>query len=297
MEIIDKLSELIRIRNSGDISLSISKHQEIIDFIKDFNHTLLDEKELVGGNTALIKASYEGFSDIVKALIKAGANPNVQNNVGNTALIIATRMNDIYTVKAILDEFIITDEFGKSGRYYKNPKTGQEMMLLDTAKNIIIKVDVNIQNNDGVTALLNACNNNNLDMVKLLLDKGADPNIKNNFQSTALHDAVYKGNKDVVIALLSNKKTDKTILNRDKETPYDIAKKFLKTGDNEIAKLLKEEDKKEKDGKKSKRRKSSKSSKRRKKSSKRSSKRHKRSSKRSSILRIKTGTSWSHIEI
>jgi ankyrin repeat protein len=38
--------------------------------------------------------------------------------------------------------------------------------------------DVDLRNNDGWTALMNACGRGYNDIVKLLLAKGADPNIQ-----------------------------------------------------------------------------------------------------------------------
>lgn len=45
----------------------------------------------------------------------------------------------------------------------------------------------------GDTALMNAARSRNLDLVRLLLDAGADPNLQNNRGDTALISAVYWG--------------------------------------------------------------------------------------------------------
>lgn len=46
----------------------------------------LDEKEPTMGSTALISASTFGKTEIVRALLEGGADPNIQNNEGSTAL-------------------------------------------------------------------------------------------------------------------------------------------------------------------------------------------------------------------
>jgi ankyrin repeat protein len=51
---------------------------------------------------------------------------------------------------------------------------------LKTVKLLLSKgADVNLQNKDGMTALMYSCHNNNLETVKLLLSKGADVTITN----------------------------------------------------------------------------------------------------------------------
>ena len=76
-----------------------------------------------GGNTALIGASYNNRPEVVKLLIESGANIDVQNNSGCTALILASYRNHIEVVKLLIehfaDEFII-DNDGKSFYDYLN---------------------------------------------------------------------------------------------------------------------------------------------------------------------------------
>ena len=43
------------------------------------------------GNTALMMASVKGYSDIVRLLLERNADPNIQNNEGYTSLIWANR--------------------------------------------------------------------------------------------------------------------------------------------------------------------------------------------------------------
>ena len=55
------------------------------------------------GNTALILASYHGYIEIVRLLLTANANPNIQNNIGNTALILASMQGHTEIVRLLLD--------------------------------------------------------------------------------------------------------------------------------------------------------------------------------------------------
>ena len=50
---------------------------------------------------------------------------------------------------------------------------------------ISVGVDVNVQNNDGKTALMLACQNNHLEIVKILLDSNVDPEMEDEDEKKA----------------------------------------------------------------------------------------------------------------
>ncbi|MFI5332926.1 MAG: ankyrin repeat domain-containing protein [Candidatus Babeliales bacterium] len=102
---------------------------------------------------------------IIQELLAHGANPNMQDNEGNTALIIASDMSKI------------------------SPEYLEVVKLL-----LHYKANPNIQNNEGNTALLRAVYRSdryNCDVVKLLLEHGANPHIKNNKRKTAIDYVTY----------------------------------------------------------------------------------------------------------
>lgn len=92
-----------------------------------------------------------------------------QEAVGSTALHLATSYNQIESVKSMLDR-------GVEG--------------------------INKANNYGVTALHIATFNGYFRIVKLLIEKKADPNAKTNIGMTALHCAAFKGHTPIVKFLL-----------------------------------------------------------------------------------------------
>lgn len=104
---------------------------------------------------------------------------------------------------------------------------------------LIDDVDVNYQNRYGETALMMASNDyNNLPMIQLLLDSGADPNLQDEVGNTALMNAVFSGFKLYIpiIKLLLNSGANPLVKDQENNTAYDFA---LDTGNIEIIELLK----------------------------------------------------------
>lgn len=60
----------------------------IVSLLVQNDDCILDVKD-VHGNTPLMRAAYYNYTDIVKILVNAGADLNIQNNSGQTALIIS----------------------------------------------------------------------------------------------------------------------------------------------------------------------------------------------------------------
>lgn len=76
---------------------------------------------------------------------------------------------------------------------------------LDEVKSVLNSPEANINDVDsnyGKTALMYAAKSGRKDIVKLLLDKGADPNIVAWGDETALRNAVKNGHKDIIKLLL-----------------------------------------------------------------------------------------------
>ena len=128
---------------------------------------------------ALMFSALQGHPDIVQQLLEYGADPNSICNVdGSTAL------------HCVLSQ---TENLHEDD---KEKKLKIIQRLIEKGANI------NIQNEDGVTALMMASNEGLSEIVELLLQNGADPNIHSNNGRTALMRACNHGNSKVAKHLL-----------------------------------------------------------------------------------------------
>ncbi len=94
--------------------------------------------------------------------------------------------------------------------------------------------DINEQDDYGSTYLIFASQLGNFDVIKTLIEHGADVNIVNGYKNTALMHAVEKNNADIVQLLLENK-ADMEVKNRNGYTALMIA---IEKSSYESAQLL-----------------------------------------------------------
>ncbi len=140
------------------------------------------------GVTALIVATNKRKDDVVKALIDHGANVNITDNNGWTPLMFAAEKGHLTTVQALLSA---------------------------------PQIDINAKKTDGVTALIVATNNRKDDVVKALIDHGANVNITDNYGWSPLMFAAEKGHLTIMQALL-DKNADTKQTNKAGMTVFNI---------------------------------------------------------------------------
>ncbi len=184
--------------NTESVKAMLAQNRAIVHTYSPTNNT--------HGLSALHVAAKDGQADIMRLLIKAGANPNQRNDniLGETPLhLCADRWfqknrldaghNDVLTILIAVgaDVNIADMRFGNTPLHvaaYGRERINVVRLLAAGAK-------PNIANKNGDTPLHQvmhgSSNDDRLQILKALLAAGANPNAPNNNQSTALHSAPH----------------------------------------------------------------------------------------------------------
>lgn len=175
------------------------------------------------GHIALILACSSRNYDIVKLLLDNKADPNLQTINGYTALMVSFGTHDLKTAELLIyngadvglknhsgtDAFLIyIHKIGKYPFFQILIEFGANIFTTDNSNNnslIVFSlnprdiqiaqylinngINVNHQNNDGITALMYACDKNNYELAKLLIESGANKNLINVDGKNALYYA------------------------------------------------------------------------------------------------------------
>jgi len=155
------------------------------------------------GDTLLQHACHKNNLEIVTYLVDNGADVNSKNNYGDTPLTDACAYGSLEIVKYLVEK----------------------------------GADVNNQDDEGVTLLHNACfsNKHALEIVKYLVEKKkADVNSQDKLGNTPLHDALHNSiqqNPLQLVKYLVDKGAVGNAKNKDNKTPLDLARQ---KGHNEI---------------------------------------------------------------
>lgn len=160
---------------------NIEKVSKLLESNKEFNIDFQDDK----GNTLLHVVKSPEMAEL---LLKNGINAAIQNNDGMTAFGKFFERVYITSMEHICDSLLKNGIDINAAAYYDEApvtKIANNSATLTTnieqmsylVKN---KADINIKNSQGYTPLMLSVMKNNIDMVRLLLDSGADANILDN---------------------------------------------------------------------------------------------------------------------
>lgn len=81
----------------------ISKFNELLKNKEEIIYRIINNQEISSGNTLLIYATQNNLKSIVELLLLKGADPNIQNNFGNSALHIAYMIDKPYIINVLLE--------------------------------------------------------------------------------------------------------------------------------------------------------------------------------------------------
>jgi uncharacterized protein len=216
-----------------DILYSSDDIQNLIEAGADVN--LQDiYAQFLDKDTPLIYAIKTGLYWLVELLLKNGADPNLTNNFSDTPLSVAISLNRPDLIKLLL-----------YNNANINQKVRSEPLLSIAVKKryrdiVILLLKNNAQVNQaneilGITPLMQAIQANDISIVKIVLNAGANIDQQSFFGATALMMAAKSGNEKIINLLLEHGADINYSRGRYGETPLKCA---ISGGRNNIVKLL-----------------------------------------------------------
>ena len=161
----------------------------------------------INGWSALMLACREGHLKIVEMLVEYGTNIDLHNDKGWSALMVACENSQLQIVELLLKERAIL----KLKKEDMDNDMGFSLKIASQQGNFeVVKLlidegaDVNFQNAKGWSSLMIASKEGHLEVVKLLLENSAKVNLQNDKGWSALMTACEMGHITVVKLLLEN---------------------------------------------------------------------------------------------
>ena len=175
------------------------------------------------GWTALHYACYYGHTKIMKYLVDQQlCSPLAKNELHQTALHLAciTTCNS----REITLEMIVFLTTNTHADCNAQTKDGYSPLMLhinrgkncwnDIVHYLIFQCycDLSLKNSIGETALHIACTNGNVDVVRMIIDRGFNPNVKDNVGNTPLDIACKNGHKSIITQIIGSKHSEITTI-------------------------------------------------------------------------------------
>jgi ankyrin repeat protein len=165
----------------------------------------LDERDK-NGETALHHAATGGHKRVVSLLLKKGAKASKKDQWSRTPLMLACREGHLEVVEVLFEArkglgLEETDGDGRRALHCAAIGGHKEIVTFLLSKG----AQANARDEDGSTPFMLACWKDRLEVVQILhgTTEGHGLEEKDNEGQTALHDAAEGGNKDIVTFLLS----------------------------------------------------------------------------------------------
>ena len=161
------------------------------------------------GGTVLMSAAHFGHKDDVEKLLAKGLDVNAANRRGDTPLSLACSRDDLPLVELLLARGAKME--ARATRYDTPLMRASRFRRVATVKFLLERTkseEVDAQNAQGNTALIEACKAGTKEVVELLLAAGAKAEHANKNQMTCFLEACETGTLDLIKLMLSTPGTD-----------------------------------------------------------------------------------------
>ena len=182
----------------------------------------------VDGETPILAAAQNSHYFVLEKLIEKGANLKAVDNNNRNALFIASKCNDRpYIISFLIEKGIpanYRDENGNTAVLFAAQNNNVNII-----KTLVEKgADLKSVNDRGFTALMSALyeGNNNIEMIKYLIENGIDVNAKSSENITALMEAATSITDPAIIELLITAGAEISEEDVNGDNAYTIAKKY-----------------------------------------------------------------------
>ncbi len=190
---------------------------ESVDAILYLNEKGLDVDSKKYKSTVL-SATYYNAPKSLEALLKLGANPNIEDKKGKPALYIASGFGNIEIVKVLVKNGA---NLNKSYRKTTPLMHAIYSYKLETAKFLLKSgANVNAANSQGDRAIHLASIKNDPELINLLIEKGANVNEKGTYEMTPIYGAISSNNLEIAKILIANGAKVNVALKFNKEGYY-----------------------------------------------------------------------------
>ena len=230
--LVESGTDLTLREDSGDNTLMIAASSGRVDSVKylieDGKMSSLNQVNYQGQTALMMAASNKSseHTSCLKCLVEAGADVNVQNNRGYTALMCPSQSGDVEKVKLLTERMSVStlnqvNDHGKTALMLAASRYGTN--YADILKYLVeAGADVNVQCKHGYTALMEAAYTVCKSHLLYLITAGADLNVTNTETGyTALMIALDRRN-DRVVSLLLEKGALVNIVTPDLKTPLSL---------------------------------------------------------------------------
>ncbi|XP_051520544.1 histone-lysine N-methyltransferase EHMT2-like isoform X3 [Myxocyprinus asiaticus] len=171
--------------------------------------------------SALHAAAQRGLLEICYLLVQAGAKVDTQDKMLRTPLLEAIVNNHVDVVKYLIQSgaCVYHVEDGSTGLHHAAKLGNLEVvtLLLSTGQ-----VDLNAQDSGGWTPVIWAAEHRHIDVIRALLNRGADVTIRDKEMNVCLHWASFAGSAEIA-ELVLNAGCPLSSVNLHGDTPLHIA--------------------------------------------------------------------------